>query len=39
MNSLAFSTTWILVMALQFTWYFAIVYVAARLAIRHERTR
>ena len=39
MNSLAFSSAWILIMALQFTWYFAIVYFATRLAIRHERNR
>ena len=39
MNYLSFSASWILIMALQFTWYFAIVYFAARLAIRHERHR
>jgi hypothetical protein len=39
MNSLAFSITTLLFIALQFTFYFAIVYFAARLAIRHERNR
>ena len=39
MNYLAFSASWILIMAVQFTCYFAIVYFAARLAIRHERNR
>jgi hypothetical protein len=39
MQSLAFSATWILFMAVQFTFYFAIAYFAARRTIRHERNR
>ena len=37
MDSIGFTLAGLLMLALQATYYFAIVYFATRLAIRHER--
>ena len=37
MSSIGFSLAALLMFAVQITYYFAIVYFATRLAIRHER--
>lgn len=37
MNSLSFTVVGLLMVAVQAAYYFAIVYFATRLAIRHER--